>query len=330
MKIKKIFRRFVALTCALMLCCVAANAQSSGDKLYNQGLALQKTMTKTAQNQAIAKFQSAKKLYDSAAKKKQCDDAIAVSRNIIAGFGKSGGSSTGGGYTGGGNRNQKPQKETVVTPTVEVSNKVFHLGQEAGQMDISVTTNQNDWSVAAIADKNGASFVHVSKLDNNKFRISVPYNESASPRTQYVQVSAASAKTQVEVSQAGRDIELISNKNSLEFGKKSKTSKIEIQCNSDARYSDNFNVNWEVAECPSWVTVVAELPKEKGGILKIVTDKIDEGKSKLTGEQGRSDMVKSNAKVTCDALPGGVSNRKGEIVLQSGYKQCRIIVIQHQ
>ena len=59
------------------------NAQTSGDRLYSQGLELQKKQTIQSQKSAIAKFQSAKKLYDSAAKKKQCDDAIAVSNNII-------------------------------------------------------------------------------------------------------------------------------------------------------------------------------------------------------------------------------------------------------
>ena len=58
-------------------------AQNSGDRLYSQGLELQKRQTVQAQKSAIAKFQSAKKLYDSAAKKKQCDDAITVSNNII-------------------------------------------------------------------------------------------------------------------------------------------------------------------------------------------------------------------------------------------------------
>lgn len=66
------------------MCSLAVVAQtSSGDKLYNQGLELQKTMTVQSQNAAIGKFTSAKKLYDSQTKKNQCDQAIAVSRRII-------------------------------------------------------------------------------------------------------------------------------------------------------------------------------------------------------------------------------------------------------
>lgn len=41
-------------------------AQTSGDKLYSQGLELQKKQTVQAQRSAISKFASAKKLYDSA------------------------------------------------------------------------------------------------------------------------------------------------------------------------------------------------------------------------------------------------------------------------
>ena len=71
------------LLCAFMGLSNPIMAQNSGDRLYSQGLELQKKQTVQAQKSAIAKFQSAKKLYDSAAKKKQCDDAIAVSNNII-------------------------------------------------------------------------------------------------------------------------------------------------------------------------------------------------------------------------------------------------------
>lgn len=57
------------------------NAQA--DKLYSEGLSLQKIMTVKSQKAAIAKFTSAKKLYDSAANKKKCDNAISKSKRII-------------------------------------------------------------------------------------------------------------------------------------------------------------------------------------------------------------------------------------------------------
>ena len=76
------FSRLITLVCVFVLSASVMFAQSSGDKLYNQGLALQKTMTVAAQNQAISKFSSAKKLYDSKAKKAQCDQAISVRQSV--------------------------------------------------------------------------------------------------------------------------------------------------------------------------------------------------------------------------------------------------------
>ena len=73
----------IIIICVMLGFAGTTVAQSSGDKLYSQGLELQKKQTVQSQKSAIAKFQSAKKLYDSAAKKKLCDDAIAVSNNII-------------------------------------------------------------------------------------------------------------------------------------------------------------------------------------------------------------------------------------------------------
>ena len=76
----------ILIVFAMLIVANPLMAQTSGDKLYSQGLELQKKQTVQSQKAAIAKFQSAKKLYDSAVKKKQCDDAIAVSNNIIKGL----------------------------------------------------------------------------------------------------------------------------------------------------------------------------------------------------------------------------------------------------
>ncbi len=321
----------------MMLCVVAANAQSSGDKLYNQGLALQKTMTKSAQNQAISKFQSAKKLYDSATKKKQCDDAIAVSRGIISSLGSSGKSDKGsGGNTSknsGSGKQKTMQHEQQAAATLSLSNRVFHPGQSAAEMEISVTTNQKEWSVAPIAERDGSSFVTVEKVDDHIFRISVPYNPGSEARTQYVQVTAGTAKERVEVTQIGREIELIANKTSIKAGKKSKTEKIDVSCNSDAEYSDNYGNNWHVYKAPDWVRVVGEAPKREGAedlgqkVGKGVKKLYEKGASLFTGEKDQS-MIKSKAQIFIDPLPDNISSRDGEIVIESGYKTFKIVVIQ--
>ncbi len=63
--------------------CVAAGAQSSGDKLFLEGQNLQKVLTVGSQNAAIKKFTAAKVVYMTADKKKMCDNQIAVCRSNI-------------------------------------------------------------------------------------------------------------------------------------------------------------------------------------------------------------------------------------------------------
>lgn len=67
----------------MALSAAAAQAQNAGDRLFADGQKLQLTQTVKAQNLAIAKFRSAKKAYDSAAKKAMCDNQIAICQNNI-------------------------------------------------------------------------------------------------------------------------------------------------------------------------------------------------------------------------------------------------------
>ncbi|MDO5526029.1 MAG: BACON domain-containing protein [Prevotella sp.] len=73
------------LILSLLFVCfsVAVNAQSAGDRLFAQGQKFQMTQTVKAQRQAIAKFEAAKKAYDSAAKKQMCDNQIAICNSNI-------------------------------------------------------------------------------------------------------------------------------------------------------------------------------------------------------------------------------------------------------
>lgn len=73
------------LILSLLFVCfsVAVNAQSAGDRLFAQGQKFQITQTVKAQRQAIAKFEAAKKAYDSAAKKQMCDNQIAICNSNI-------------------------------------------------------------------------------------------------------------------------------------------------------------------------------------------------------------------------------------------------------
>lgn len=73
------------LILSLLLIClsVTVKAQSAGDRLFAQGQKFQMTQTINAQKQAIAKFEAAKKAYDSATKKQMCDNQIAICNSNI-------------------------------------------------------------------------------------------------------------------------------------------------------------------------------------------------------------------------------------------------------
>lgn len=332
----QLIKRILTIVSAMILCVAAVNAQSSGDKLYNQGLALQKTMTIDAQNKAIAKFQSAKKLYDSAAKKSQCDAAINVSRGIISSLKGSGGSGNGKGSKSSkgnaGSKNSEKTRDSAPAATLKLSNQRFHLNEDYGYADVTVTTNQSGWSVAPVANYDGSTFVRVEKTGANTFRVTVPENTSTEPRVQYVQVSAGTATARFEVSQAGREITLSTSANTISCGKKGGDKKIEIFSNSEAEYVDNYNENWHVIECPQWITVVPEVKKYKGKAEKIVDQGIGAVANVFKGKKrGEKDpgAVKSSAKIIFDKMPSGEVTRKGEIVFESGYKQHRVVVTQN-
>lgn len=325
---KTIFRRFVALALAMAVCVFAANAQSSGDKLYNQGLKLQKTMTVAAQNQAIAKFQSAKKLYDSQAKKAQCDNAISVSRNIISSLKSSPNPKPRNNYGGGAPRQEaQPEKPKA---TLSLSNTTFNLGQAGDSMEVIVTTNQPEWSVDAVTNSDGSGFVEVQKVDANTFRVKVPFNGESAARTQYVQVSAGDASERLTVSQAGREIVLKADKTAVEAKKKGDKKKITVSCNSGEEYADNYNQNWHVLQCPEWITVA---PKEQNGTKKQAEKMLNKGLKFIglggAGDGVDEDIYKCEVELIIDPISSG-SSRKGEVILESGYKQFKISVNQYK
>lgn len=58
-------------------------AQTAGDRLFSEGQKLQMKQTVDSQNKAIAKFNAAKKAFDSSAKKTMCDNQIAICKSNI-------------------------------------------------------------------------------------------------------------------------------------------------------------------------------------------------------------------------------------------------------
>lgn len=322
-------KRILTIVCAVILSASVAFAQSSGDKLYNQGLALQKTMTVSAQNQAISKFSSAKKLYDSAAKKAQCDQAISVSKNIISSL-KSGGS--GGKSIGGPSKNTtQDNKKTQSSPNLTLSNEGFNIDLNSKTLSVTVNTNQDSWTVAPVSCVDGSSFVTVNKLGNTGFEIVVPQNTSTETRTQKVQVVAGELKREVSVTQTGRPVTIDANKKILKFKEKGGDQKVEISCNSEHIYEKNSNENWYVESMPSWITVTINEKREKGFFAKLKEkgEEVVKGKSLSDND---TKMIKSSISISAEHLVPGTAEaftgRKGQVVIKSGDSSVTIHVQQ--
>lgn len=311
-------RRLLALAACVILCIGIAGAQSKGDKYYNEGLAKQKVMTVESQNQAIAKFNSAKKIYDSAAKKKQCDDAISVSRGIIKSLSAPKGSAPKQ-QTPRAPKESKREEAPKPQATLSLSNSNFYLSQPSTQVEVTVTTNQPRWDVDAVANSDGSGFLKVKKINDDTFRIDVPYNNDAEARVQYVQVTAGDAKERVCVSQSGREIILRADKTIVEAKKKGDKKTLNIYSNGSQSYNDNYGYNWRVLECPSWITIA---PKE-------VKYNISEKDLKSIGLRASdaSGLTKCVVEIIVD--PYGAT-RKGDIILECGYKQFKISVNQYK
>lgn len=323
--------KFISVIVCIIFGAASLLAQNAaGDKFYNQGMQLQKTMTKSAQNQAISKFRQAKKLYDSAAKKAQCDQAISVSQNIISSLSSGGGgkSSRSEGRKGSQNNNDTRQNEP---PTLSVSNTSFTIDEKATNLSVVVTTNKDEWSAQPIANSNGSSFVTTNRTNNNSFTISVGRNNSYATRTQTVQVVVGDLKKEITITQTGQPVDLSVKEQTMEgFKPKGGSKNNEVICNSTMQYSSNNNQNWYIKSQPSWVIVTVNDKRSDGGLLAKATSL---GKELVNGKDNTTDdMVKTSIKVTCEAIPKGTAEanngRRGEVVICSGGSTVTIHVIQ--
>ena len=76
-------RKPFLLIFSMLFATLFLHAQTACDKLYEEAVRLQQTMTVNAQNQAIARFKKAKACYDAQDKQSLCQSQIILSQNII-------------------------------------------------------------------------------------------------------------------------------------------------------------------------------------------------------------------------------------------------------
>lgn len=321
-------KRFFTLLCAVVLSATVAFAQSSGDKLYNQGLQLQKTMTVAAQRSAIAKFQSAKKLYDSAAKKSQCDQAISVSNNIIANLSSGNSGKSVSPRTNNKEKQEKAKEPEKPQPYLNVTNSEFNIDLERKQLEVGVNTNIDGWSVRTIPCEDGSSFINVEKKGTTGIYLQIPENTTTMSRTQKVLVTADDFTREITVTQTGRRVDLDASVKNFDFKEKGGNKNFDVMCDSDQKYFENNDLNWYVESIPSWCKIVINSSKGKN-IFQKAKDAVS---NTINGSNNYSGGVKVSVKLICDeAKPGSIERhdgRKGEIVLRSGDKTLTLYVNQ--
>lgn len=294
-------------------------AQSSGDKLYSQGLELQKKQTVQSQRSAISKFQSAKKLYDSAAKKKQCDDAIAVSNNIIKTITANKGQRHAG---------QKNNAEVLKASVLELSNEKLQLDFERRTVTVNITTTEKDWSITPISNSDGSAFVSTHKNEEEQsFEITCTTNNSTKARTQIIEVKAGSLKKELVVQQSGKPTVLSVEKAVVEFSSKGGSKSIEVYSNSDSIEEENNGRNWKVVSKPEWVNIIGEKYKGKGFFGRL-GDKAKEIVGKNSTNEEDSSVITSIMKIVAASKPKNGTSRSGEIVISSEDQQATIIIQQ--
>lgn len=313
----KIIRQI--LICIMLGIAYHATAQSSGDRLYSQGLELQKKQTVQSQRSAISKFQSAKKLYDSAAKKKLCDDAIAVSNNIIKSISSNRGSR---------NNFRNSNNADIKTSVLELSNEKLQLDCERRSVTVSLTTTEAEWSITPITNDDGGAFISVNQhKDEKSFEIVCSANNSTRQRSQGIEIRAGELKKILIVEQSGKPTILSVERTVVEFSSKGGSKSIEIYSNSDSSEEENNNRNWKVVSKPEWVSVIGEEFKEKG-LLGKLGDKAKGLVKKGSSSADDPSVVTSVMKIVVASKPKKESSRNGDIVISSENQQATIIVQQ--
>lgn len=281
---------------AAMFCAVSVMAQSSaGDKIYNEGMALQSRMDCKSQKAAIEKFKKAKKLYDSSTKKSQCDNAIAVSQNIITQLNCNGTKPP----KLDGPTPQKPQKPSNPKPviddiTLELDKSLFEIPENATEIDITVDTNYPDWSIYTVTMDEEEPFIKVERISGSRARISVERNEGFHFRRQYANVKAGALIKTVIVRQEGCPVNLRVNETAVKFKWKGGDKKLVVSSNYDGSYDNNYGANWYVETKPDWLMVSVGQPMKSASNplvmetpITIKCDKAAEGTTPaLVGRNG--------------------------------------------
>ena len=176
-------KKYIWVWSFLFIMPLLVNAQSACDKLLDEAIRLQQTISINSQNQAIAKLKKAKACYDAADKQSLCQNQIYVSQNIIK-------------YI----RAQQQLREEIVSTTIEDTtsqlNRISKTNQtehndarlsfdcsqvvfkaNGGYQKVIVKCNYSDWEITQKPDwisiyrsSDGVIVIEASSNDGEEIR----------------------------------------------------------------------------------------------------------------------------------------------------------------
>ena len=301
----------IIITALLMVVAVSVSAQSTGDRLFNEGLKLQQQGSSVSLKEAVKKFTAAKAVYTIAEKKKKCDNQISKCRRMLKAITES----------------PIPQKEEeIVTvqqpeqPFITLGTDMVHFGSESDFRTVSVKSNRTKLHVIKNFEKyDTEDFVKMSQTkDEEGLLLEVGENPKTTMRQQlfYVYVdSKGDIGKMLGVFQKGKPVIMGCSKGTLGYKLKGGKETIKLFCNSDTIY--NTGNNWRLAYYPDWIEV----------------EQINQKQSQKKNASVPPGQVKEfSLRITAKPLkkndPEYSTGRMGEVIIQSQNMEYNVIVIQ--
>lgn len=180
---------------------VNMQAQKAGDKLFSEGQQLQMVQTKQSQNKAIAKFEQAKKAYDSSEKKAMCDNQIKICKNNIVTIQKKTTQAKKKEVVEGekeGEEIQQPIKKEPVTLSLSVSSVEFKAsGKKSDNHEVTVNCNYETWTYTS------PDWISVTK-NGNVLTLTASANKTGEERSAVLVVECEGTKAELMVYQKNK------------------------------------------------------------------------------------------------------------------------------
>ena len=218
--------RILKVACLLVLIPTFIYAQSASDS-YNEGLALMKKQDYAG---AIACFKASMTINKSASNVKECNAQIKKCQRLMKG------------------------KNTPAPASVEkkltITKPILHVPANPDKdfsIPIETYPESNDWMATVEGE---ADWVELSKsMDGKNLQIRIKPIDKTVVRSAEITVTYDKLSRKMEIHQAGQKVEFVVEQ-FVKFKKKGGQEIIEINCNSDTVYTNNYN--WYVDKFPEW------------------------------------------------------------------------------